>query len=91
MTIKVNTQDWNALTASEQSEISSIMSAHFDGATIEAADGGTAIADVGGFCTILCNAAEAAATALCSKLSGSAQQVCVIAAQTGGDLCRSRC
>lgn len=91
MTIKVNKQDWNALTAGEQSEISSIISAHFNGETIEAADGGIAIADVGGFCTILCNAAEAAATALCSRLSGTAQQVCVIAAQSAGDLCRSKC
>ncbi len=91
MTIKVNTQDWNALTAAEQSEISNIIGAHFKGETIEAADGGPAVADVGGICTTLCTVAETAATALCGKLSGTAQSLCVIAAQTAGDMCRSRC
>ena len=92
MTIKVNKQDWNALSATEQNEISSIIGAHFTGETIEATDDGTAIADVGGFCTMICNAAEAAAKALCSKLTNpTAKQVCIMAAQSAGDLCRSKC
>ena len=92
MTIKVNKQDWNALSATEQNEISSIIGAHFTGETIEATDDGTAIADVGGFCTMICNAAEAAATGLCSKLTNpTAKQVCLVAAQSAGDLCRSKC
>jgi len=92
MTIKVNKQDWNALSATEQNEISGIISAHFTGETIEATDDGTAIADVGSFCTMICNAAEAAATALCSRLTNpTAKQVCLMAAQSAGDLCRSKC
>ncbi len=91
MTIKVNKQDWAGLSTSEQTQISSIISAHFNGETIEASDGGPVAADVGGICTTLCTMAETAATALCGRLSGTAQQVCVIAAQTAGDMCRARC
>jgi len=92
MTIKVNKQDWNALSATEQNEISSIIGAHFTGETIEATDDGTAIADVGGFCTMICNAAQAGATALCGRLTNpTAKQVCIVAAQAAGDLCRSKC
>jgi hypothetical protein len=92
MTIKVNKQDWNALSATEQNEISSIIGSHFTGETIEATDDGTAIADVGGFCTLICNAAQAGATALCGRLTNpTAKQVCIVAAHAAGDLCRSKC
>ena len=49
-------------------------------------------AQVSGFiCDALCDAAEAAAIAACSLLSGPAIPVCIIAAHEAGRICHDQC
>ena len=91
MTIKVSKTDWNALKTDQQEQISKIIRDNFPKETIEPADNGIAVADVGGFCTMACNMAQAVAVAACGSLSSPAKDVCIMVAQTAGDACRDHC
>lgn len=96
--IKINESQWNSLSADQQEKITDILRS-----TNLLHEGGKVVADAsvaalegpiqteGFWCTLACNAAEAAAVAACAALSGPAAAVCIIAAHAGGDLCRKKC
>jgi hypothetical protein len=90
MTIKVNKQEWTALTADQQSQIASIISDNFEGQTIEPAEDGVMAADVSGVCQTACDLAQAAAIQLCGRLPFG-KGLCITLAKTAGDVCRSNC
>jgi hypothetical protein len=98
MQIKVNADDWNGISEEDRKAIQEILSKTFksdpqvvtDPQAPAAAQSGEA--DLGGICNSLCNMAQSAAEALCGKIGNeAAKQICLVAAQTAGDLCRSKC
>lgn len=90
MTIKVSKTDWTALDPDQQKQISKIIADNFK-ETIEPTDDGVAVDQLGSFCTMACDMAQAVAVAACGSLSSPAKDVCIMAAKAGGDLCRDHC
>ena len=104
MDVKLNKGEWDGISAEDRKKIEQIITSHFKDTTI-VPDTNTAAAKEflakrqlqafnfkNPFCTAACGVAEAAAVAACSALSGGvAIAVCVAAAHTAGDFCRSRC
>lgn len=96
-TMKLHAGTWNTLTADERAEITRIVTASgfADDITPDSAapPPGTATDAfaLGSFCTILCSIVEGAAKLACERLSGTAKELCLIAAKQGGELCRSKC
>ena len=100
--INVNAAEWNSLTGEQQNQIMGILRR-----TDLLKEGDRIIADAnsprvgmlaegavqpaGFWCKLACNAAEAAAVAACGLLSGPAAGICIAAAHTAGELCRSKC
>ncbi|KAB1076081.1 hypothetical protein [Methylobacterium planeticum] len=100
MQIKVNANDWNGISDEDRKAIKEILSKTFkneadivaDPQTQSVAQSGGAGTNLDGICTSLCNMAQSAAESLCNKIgNATAKQVCLIAAATAGDLCRSKC
>jgi hypothetical protein len=103
MDVKVNDQEWAALSQDEQARIAGIVTGFFKGARIvpdpatarSAAPAGAAAP--AGFipkpiCIAACNVAQAAASAACAALGNPiAIAACVAAAQAAGDACRKAC
>ncbi|WP_336486665.1 hypothetical protein [Methylobacterium nigriterrae] len=100
MQIKVNANDWNGISDADREAIKEILSKSFKNdpqivtdpqvqSVTQAAGGAVEVASI---CTTLCNVAQSAAEALCNKIGNpTAKQVCIVAAQTAGDVCRSKC
>jgi hypothetical protein len=98
----MNAAQWNGLPSDQRSRITDILKSTnllHPGDQIVADEGTPAIQGLtaGGvhtqsfWCTLACDAAEAAAVAACGALPGPAAAVCVAAAHAGGNLCRSKC
>lgn len=90
MSLKVNSAEWNALSAADQQKIAAIMAEQFDGATIEPEDAAARLT-ANPTCEAACNVAEAAAIAACANLGPIAAPFCIAAARELGNVCRSRC
>ena len=100
--IKINAGQWNGLSADHKTKITEILRgtnllhegdqviADSTVAAIEGLNAGT-VHPESFWCSLACNAAEAAAVAACAALSGPAAAVCVVAAHAAGELCRSKC
>lgn len=96
--IAVNDQDWSKLSNEDQMKINEILKTSgliSDGDAAVGASQPSALKPAwhipNPLCKLGCNAAEAAAIAACATLSGPAAAVCVVAAHTAADYCRSRC
>ena len=102
--IKVNAQQWGALSSEDQKRVSAILShtGLLKAGTKIVSDPGTAAIQVAAaagmrtqsiFCEIACDVAEAAAHAACFAiaLAPPALILCEAAATAGGQLCRDQC
>jgi hypothetical protein len=101
--IKVNSGDWNSLSSEDQDKITKIMTStgllssgvsitpDENTASVSALKGAAETAELGSFCTIACNLAQAAAVAACNMIPPPGNAVCIVAAQAAGDYCRSKC
>jgi hypothetical protein len=96
MQVKVNRQEWEKLGVKERALIGDVVGGYFKGAEIvpeagvpESAGLGSS---VGSFCEAACNLAQAAAEAACQSIEDPlGKAVCLAAAKSAGDLCRSKC
>ena len=96
--IAVHAATWNALSTDDRERIQRIVSGLSNNAQIKADESAPKLesmtaAQFGGinFCKIGCDLGEAAAVAACGALTGPAAAVCVAAAHTAADFCRSKC
>jgi hypothetical protein len=97
--IKVNANQWQALSTADQSKISQILKdtglLRDASITPDPATPASGPAAAGflpsGVCKALCGVAEGAAVAACAGLAPIAAAACVVAAHAGADLCRSKC
>lgn len=93
--VNVHDAQWKSLNQQDQERVTNILTATGllkKGDSIKGAAGLTAPVIAGNiFCTIACDAGQAAASAACAALTGPAVAVCLAAAQAAGDYCRSRC
>ncbi|MDQ0838912.1 hypothetical protein [Sphingomonas faeni] len=90
MPIKVSKNEWMALSAEQQTQIAGIIDTNFAGQTIEPAEGGTAIVQVGSVCEIACDVAQSAAISECKKLPFG-RSICIAIAKEAGSYCRDQC
>lgn len=93
--INVNDAQWKSLSQEDKDRVTRILTSS---GLLKRGDGIKGVSTVAApaimgniFCTIACDAAQAAATAACAALSGPLAAACIAAAQAGGDYCRSQC
>ncbi|MCU6454428.1 hypothetical protein LPN01_10105 [Sphingomonas sp. A2-49] len=91
--VKVNSADWNGISADQQEQIRKIIGDNFAGQTVEPGEtrGSELSAQANNACETACNVAEKVAIEACEALPWPASTVCKIAAKKAGDFCRSRC
>ncbi len=97
MEVKVNQEEWAALSKDEQGKIEEIVGSFFPDAKI-VADPTTPKSEGAEFrisnplCKIACDVAQKAAEAACLGLGNPiAIAACMAAAQAAGDFCRGKC
>jgi hypothetical protein len=94
----VNENDWNKLSAADQQKITDIMRAtglikhndHLVGAKAPLARAAK-FAEANPACMLGCNAAEAAAVAVCQLIPPPGNVICVAIAHAAADYCRAQC
>ena len=91
MTVSVSKADWSALSDEDRRKIQDIIGKNFKGETVTPEESLSAKVSNNPACEALCNGAETAAIAACNALPFPANAVCVVAAKSAGDYCRSRC
>jgi len=96
--IAVNEKEWNKLSDHDKARINEIMKTSgliLEGDSIVGAKKPGVLTPAwhipNPVCKLGCNVAEAAAIAACATFSGAAAAVCIAAAHTAADYCRSRC
>src|SRR5262245_24592861 len=96
MQVRVNKEEWEKLGGKERALIEQVVGGYFKGAEINPGVDVPASAGLGGsvgsFCEAACNMAQAAAEAACQSIQDPlGKAVCIAAAKSAGDLCRSKC
>lgn len=96
MKVKVNRQEWNSLSEGDQALIGRVIGGYFKGTEVvpevDVEKSGGIGGTVGSFCEVACDLAQAAAEGACQSIGDPVgKAVCLAAAKSAGDLCRSQC
>src|SRR5215467_3753448 len=94
--VKINKQEWDQLNQGQRGSITNIINEFFKGSSIVPDPTASPSVGIGGvsgsLCEAACNLAQAAAEAACQSISDPiAKAVCLAAAKSAGDVCRSKC